>query len=177
MMKIGAADPEVINSEWVTFPGGELEGRRPKALCAFCRQSSTEAGNRRRTLCFECYRVELNRERALKAAGDLNTASEVRFQSALPLEPVDVLRLERLRGERARSRMAQAAQAPYADKRHRAQIAARHALQRIASGLRAGGAVPGLDVTDVEKSRIIAAAVHAAELQLPESWLPFVVAR
>jgi hypothetical protein len=28
-----------------------------------------------------------------------------------------------------------------------------------------------------EERRVFAAAVHAAELQLPESWLPFVVAR
>ena len=28
---------QVITEEWVTFPGGELEGKRPKVLCSACR--------------------------------------------------------------------------------------------------------------------------------------------
>src|SRR5436309_1224383 len=79
---------EVIAAEWVTFPGGELEGKRPKALCPACRdalnrESSTTAqpgGRRPRPLCFDCYRVDLARTRALKAAGELDTASVARFQ-------------------------------------------------------------------------------------------------
>ena len=31
-------------------------------------------------LCFQCYRAELEREKALKAAGQLETASEARFR-------------------------------------------------------------------------------------------------
>jgi hypothetical protein len=53
-----------------------------------------------------------------------------------------------------------------------AQIAARRALQRVATGL---------DKTQgdarLERLRQIASAIHAAELQLPDSWLPFVVSR
>ena len=28
---------QLAQDEWVSFPGGELEGRRPKVLCAGCR--------------------------------------------------------------------------------------------------------------------------------------------
>ncbi len=163
---------EVVDGEWVTFPGGELEGRRPKARCASCRQGSTEAGSRRGTLCFECYREELTRERALKAAGELDTASVARFQCGLPFEPVNWPRLEMLRAERARSRAAsQDGLARFADRRRQAQIAARRALQQASLSLRDRGAA------DAEQVRVMMAAAHAAELQLPESWLPFVVAR
>jgi hypothetical protein len=51
----------------------------------------------------------------------------------------------------------------YVDKRRQAQIAARHALQQIAAGVQTRGAAM--------------AAIHAAELQLPEAWIPFVVSR
>ncbi len=57
-------------------------------------------------LCFECYRVDLARERALQAARHLNTASEARFQDSLPFEPINRARLERLRAERATVRAA-----------------------------------------------------------------------
>ena len=59
----------------------------------------------------------------------------------------------------------------FVDKRRRAQIAARHALQTVAAGLR----THHLDATD--RDREMAMAIHAAELQLPDAWLPFVVAR
>ena len=36
---MAAAKQQVITDEWVTFPGGELEGQRPKALCAACREA------------------------------------------------------------------------------------------------------------------------------------------
>jgi hypothetical protein len=124
-------DPEVIEGEWVTFPGGELEGQKPKVMCPTCRErlraaaraSSTQhAGNDRSTarasarpsgredgsaalpICFECYRVDLARQRALHAARNLNTASEARFQGSLPFEPIGRVRLERLRAERATAR-------------------------------------------------------------------------
>jgi hypothetical protein len=123
-------------------------------------------------LCFECHQAELKRQRAVRAAGDLETGSEARFQSQLPFEPVNRPRLDRLRAERATIRVRAAEGAGRFEGRRRvAQIAARHALQRMAGGVRARGAVTP------EESRVFAAAVHAAELQLPESWLPFVVAR
>jgi hypothetical protein len=170
---------ELAADEWVTFPGGQLEGRRPRSLCAACREALKRAalanGNRaadgelprRRTLCFQCYRADLERDRALKAAGDLNTTSAERFQCQLPLEAVDAARLARLKSQRAQSR---AGTPHYEAARRRAQIESRHALQQIASGLRDRA----LSATD--RHQAIFEAVHAAELQLPEAWLPFVVA-
>jgi hypothetical protein len=124
-----------------------------------------------RLLCFQCYRADLDRNRALRAAGDLDTTSEERFQFQLPLEPVDRPRLERLKGERADAR---AATPQYENGRRRAQIEARHALQQIAAGLRVRGLA---SAGHAAGERAIFQAVHAAELQLPESWLPFVVSR
>jgi hypothetical protein len=162
---------ETAVEEWVTFPGGELEGKRPKAVCPACR----EAMNRgfvptARTLCFQCYRAELERERALRAAGNLNTGSEERFQAQLPFEQVNRARLAALKAARAEAR-ATASQGPgaYVDKRRQAQIAARHALQQIADGLKARRAAAAVQALDE--------AAHAAELQLPEAWLPFVLSR
>jgi hypothetical protein len=168
---------EILNvpdSEWVTFPGGELEGKRPRRLCPACRKRLN--GQRTRpskpALCFQCYRLELEREKALRAAGDLNTASEARFQSALPFEPVNLRRLSMLKAERDAERLAtRAGTGRFADRRRQAQMAARHALQSIAAGLRAQQAP--IDA----RERVMAAVVHAAELQLPESWLSFVVSR
>src|SRR5262245_6404331 len=106
--------PEIPEGEWITFPGGELEGRRPRALCAACREAlkrdasrpTRSASSQPKPLCFQCYRAELARERALEAASDINTASEARFQCTLPFEPVNHARLDRLRGERATARAA-----------------------------------------------------------------------
>src|SRR5579864_5096804 len=178
--------PQVAEHEWVGFPGGELEGKRPRTLCPACRERlkrtaldgrlpGTAARARPpHTLCFQCYRAELDRERALGAAGRLDTASTERFQSALPFEAINTSRLERLRAERAASRVTmQAGAGRFVDRRRQAQIAARHALQQVATGLRARGASASPDL----QHRAMAAAVHAAELQLPESWLPFVVSR
>ena len=168
---------QVEEKEWVGFPGGELEGQRPRALCPACRDSA-EAG-RPRPLCFQCYRLGLDRDRALSAAGQLNTASEERFQTTLPFDRVDVPRLERLRGERAmaRAELQQSTTGRFEDKRRRAQIAARQALQRISAGLAARDANGRLIISAEARRQHLAAAAHAAELQLPESWLPFVLAR
>ena len=186
---------ESVEGEWVSFPGGELEGPRPKGMCPACRlrafhASASQGRERLRTavresrvpspdsrapspelpapICFECYRVDQARERALRAARNLNTASEARFQDTLPFEPVNRARLERLRAERALSRTGSAR---FADRRRHAQIAARHALDRIAAGLRSRG------LSEVEGHPAIADIFHAAELQLPEAWIPFVVSR
>jgi hypothetical protein len=187
--------PQVVDADWITFPGGELEGPRPKVLCPACRAKLRQAANARvlpqdrqnpsnlsnfsnlsnpsnLALCFQCYRASVERDRALKAAGELDTASEERFQSALPFEPVNQTRLARLRVERATVRVTeQAGVGRYVDKRRHAQIAARHALERVVAGLRARGA------TKPEQDRVLSSAIHAAELQLPEAWLPFVVSR
>jgi hypothetical protein len=131
-------------------------------------------------LCFQCYRAGLDRERAIKAAGQLDTASDARFQSQLPFEPIDKPRLEMLKAERADARaFASLGVGQFVDKRRQAQIAARHALQTIA-GLNARELSSHAASSGVEREardRAMTMAIHAAELQLPESWLPFVVAR
>ena len=154
---------QVADKEWVTFPGGELEGERPKALCPACR-AALKAGLRPSTprpLCFQCYRADLDRQRALRAAGDLDTASDARFQTQLPFEAVDVPRLAMLKAEHAEVRRHDAG--GYEDRRRRAQIEARRVLQSIAASLQSRAQWDS--------------AVHAAELQLPEAWLPFVASR
>ena len=171
---MGQKSAELTIDEWVAFPGGELEGKRPKALCPACRDALKAAALRgapataRRALCFQCYRADVDRDSALKAAGDLDTGSEQRFQFQLPLEPVNRARLESLKLDRAASR---AATPPYVDKRRHAQIEARHALAQIAAGLRARG------LAAADRERVIFQSVHAAELQLPDAWLPFVMSR
>lgn len=174
--------PQTVADEWVTFPGGELEGRRPRTLCRACREAlnvavragAPQSGSAasRRTLCFQCYRAELDRERALAAASELDTASDARFQTQLPFEPVNTARLAMLKAEHvaARGVMLQGA-GRFVDRRRQAQIAARHALQAIVAGVTAHRLAPAA------RARALAAAIHAAELQLPESWLPFVVSR
>jgi hypothetical protein len=124
-------------------------------------------------LCFECYRAGLERDRQLRAAAALDTASDARFQSAFPFEPVNHARLARLKVDRAQARATLHATPAgrFVDKRHHAQIAARHALQRVVTGVQVRAAAPA------EINRSLAAAAHAAELQLPEAWLPFVVSR
>ena len=73
-----------------------------------------------------------------------------------------------LRIERAAARAgARVGAGQFVDKRRQAQIAARHALQRVTAGVTAHH----------DRQRAAAAAIHAAELQLPAAWLPFVVAR
>jgi hypothetical protein len=171
---------QVIDKEWVTFPGGELQAPRPTVLCRQCRlklqgnvsNPSNPSIPSNPLLCFACYRASMERERALKAAGDLNTASDERFQWSLPFVAVNESRLARLRAERATSRIAaQAGVGCYVDKRRHAQIAARHALERVVIGLRERNA------STHERDRARSQATHAAELQLPEAWLPFVVSR
>jgi hypothetical protein len=171
--------------EWRPFPGGELEGKPATVRCTACldefNRGSVDQGRsaygtpRARTLCFQCYRAQMDRNRALRAAATLHTASEARFQSQLPFEPVDKPRLRVLKCER--SRALEVTFQSHGDsmiRRRRAQIAARHALGRVAADLerRHRGAA-----ADRDRDRAMALALRAAELQLPESWLPFVVAR
>ena len=145
---------EPHSTEWVALPGGELEVERPKKLCARCR---TVPG----TLCFECHRSALDRERHLKAAAVLETGSAARFQELLPFEAVDHGRLEMLKVSRVAAREEARKQEPFAHRRRQAQLAARHALQQAMKGL--------------SNRQAVASAIRAAELQLPESWIPFVV--
>jgi hypothetical protein len=181
-LPVSAAADRLIADDWTPFPGGELEAPRPRALCRACRERLNKAASQgagapgaqigHKPICFNCYRSELNRERALKAAGQLDTASEARFQCCLPFEPVNRERLDELRVRRDAARTVECSGiGQFVDKRRRAQIAARHALQEIAEGLkRRGVAVP-------ERHPRSAAAVHAAELQLPDAWIPYVVSR
>jgi len=194
MVRHEAADiAETTEKEWVTFPGGELEGQRPLVMCPVCRlrafrasarqgrERLQDAQNRPSTehrastpdpVCFQCYRVDQARQRALLAARNLHTASEDRFQETLPFEPVNRVRLERLRTERSAARAGlKSGSGRFVDSRRQAQIAARHALDRIAAGLRSRG------VAEPSRHPAIADAIHAAELQLPAAWLPFVVSR
>jgi hypothetical protein len=176
---MGIAKHQVVTDERVTFPGGELEGMRPKALCPCCREAlKREAATygpsgpsrRSRLLCFDCYRADLERTRAFKAAGELDTASEARFQSQLPFEPVNRSRLGMLKAERSEARAAASRGiGQYVDQHRHAQIEARHALQAIAASLKARQLAPA--------AQAMASAIHAAELQLPDVWLPFVVSR
>ena len=177
---IGQTPAEVESHEWVSFPGGELEGKRPKALCAACREAlereahmpSRPSSDARpsRPLCFQCYRAELDRQRAIGAAGALDTGSAARFQVQLPFEPVNRARLDALKAARAEARSdAQRGVGRYVDKRRQAQIAARHTLQCLADGLKAR------KLTPAAAAHAMDATIHAAELQLPDAWLPFVV--
>ncbi len=171
---------QVQGEEWVSFPGGELEGKRPKALCPVCRAAlhreaagfASRSPGLSRPLCFQCYRAELERERALRAAGDLDTASEARFQFQLPFEPVNRARLDILKAARVEARRAASEGiGQCVDKRRQAQLAARRALQTLAAGLNVRQLAPTLQATATD------AAIHAAELQLPDAWLPFVMSR
>jgi hypothetical protein len=169
---------EVTETEWVTFPGGELAGQRPTGMCPACRERLRTTAGRvpspepRAAVCFQCFRVDQARQRALGAARDLHTASEARFQTTLPFEPVNRARLDRLRAERSAARASlKTGAGRFVDRRRHAQIAARHALDRIAAGLRSRG------VREPVRHPAVADAIHAAELQLPAAWLPFVVSR
>lgn len=172
---------QIVAHDWVSFPGGQLEGRRPRVLCAACRDALKAAArglarpaDRKRagaTLCFQCYRANLDREQALRRAGSVYTGSAARFQEQLPFEAIDEARLARLKQERlsTRGELLQGTER-FANRRREAQMAARRALQSIIAA-RPRGAASGV------YDRTIAAAFHAAELQLPDSWMPFVVAR
>jgi hypothetical protein len=161
------ADKHLGEAPWMAFPGGELEGRPPRVMCRACR----DRAHSNATLCFQCYRAGLDRERALKNAAELDTASDARFQTLLPFEPVNRPRLERLRVERSAARNAelQSRQGALQIRIRRAQIAAREVFQRVVSATHGKSAI--------DASRAIATVTHAAEAQLPEAWLPFVVAR
>ncbi len=197
MTKSSSETLQATDKEWITFPGGELEGKRPKVLCQACRQhlqqaarNGGDAASARRPLCFRCYRAELERVGALKAAGQLDTASDARFQCGLPFEPVNMSRLAVLKDERVAARAAASAGAGrFTDRRRQAQIAARHALQSIGAGLkirleadaphgeRSASGINTSGTSAAAREPAMAAAIHAAELQLPESWLPFVVSQ
>jgi hypothetical protein len=273
MAKPSSETLQTADTEWMAFPGGELEGKRPRVLCPPCRALLKRAvaqavrpalaargespaafeqrcippgdvaplsnipdilGRRAlpagrlavlgatpdfhhglpaglKPICFQCYRAELERDRSLRAAGQLDTASDARFQCTLPFDPVNTVRLATLKAERAAERQArgrpaslsiapppgmrQAIVSPAgvsqaivppagvsqaivrcADRRRQAQIAARHALRAIGDGLRTQRLREGTSGRTVSEHATVA-AIDAAELQLPESWLPFVLPR
>ncbi|MDR1990900.1 MAG: hypothetical protein LBQ09_11810 [Acidobacteriaceae bacterium] len=151
--------------EWMAFPGGELEAPRPKALCPACRKTRRQAASlARKTLCFRCYRMDLDRQQGIQAAANVNTASEARFQTTLPFEPVDRIRLLRLRAARTRAR---GRASRFTNRRRQAQLAARHALDCVAGGIRARAVVAA------RQPRVDLA--HAANVQWPD--LPYAVGR
>ena len=176
---------QVVELEWVPFSGGNLEARRPQALCAPCaakRRRGTRAGllagaarSRNAPLCFECFRTGLERERALMSARDIHTASEARFRYLLPFEPVNHERLERIRAERTKAFSAmETALGRLKPRRRKAQITARRALGEAMASF-SGPRWDGRVAASQTGGR--ASAVRVEELQFPESWLPFVVAR
>jgi hypothetical protein len=164
----------LVEADWVAFPGGELEGKRPKALCPACRAAlkresaskQRRPNGRPRPLCFQCYRAELERERGLQAAGHLHTASEARFQAQLPFEPVNHIRLEMLKAERTTSRTASVhGIGEYVNKRRQAQIAARRAAgdrRRVEDAQPAGGARSRRSGRGGACGRVAAARIVAA---------------
>ena len=172
------AAPAVSDSEWVPFPGGELEGRRPRALCPECRRTLQAAGPPRVSkpaLCFQCYRLELERTHALQRAATLDTASDARFQALLPFEPVNRPRLARLKSERQNAKAAaRIGVGGYVEKRRRAQIEARHALAHIMRGVRERRASTVSSAPELVQGR---STTGATPLEYPVSWLPFVAAR
>jgi hypothetical protein len=168
--------------EWMPFPGGELEGSRPRVLCPDCRVRLNQAaagapGATAPTLCFQCYRLDLERMRRLHDAAHLNTASEERFQTTLPFQPVNRPRLTRLKRDREAARAeARQGSGRFVEKRRRAQIEARNQLGRLLLELkhrRGSSAESGMrpPTGTARASRQLAADLH-----LPESWLPFVAA-
>src|SRR4029453_14075363 len=104
---------QTTDGEWVSFNGGELEGRRPKTLCRACRARLHRAGLDRSAalpkalpLCFQCYRAELEREKALKGEGEPGAGPETGFQFPLPFDPVNESRLQALKTVRSNERAA-----------------------------------------------------------------------
>jgi hypothetical protein len=178
---MGDKNSQNVADEWVSFPGGELQGRRPNneqanrsphATHATLPSGGAHPTHQGGTLCFQCFRAGLVRDRAVKAAGELDTATDERFQFVLPLESIDEARLSMLKGDRALARAeARQGAGEFVDRRRRAQIEARHVLHSVLAGVRSRQLPASL------RDRQIASATHAAELQLPDAWLPFVVSR
>jgi hypothetical protein len=120
----------------------------------------------------ECYRADLDRERALSAAARFGADQVERFQDGLPFEAVDESRLARLKSARAEERRAlSVGPGRYVDRRRHAQLVARRALATIARRL----ASRNLPIRDNRAA--VDNVAHAAELQLPDAWLPFVMSR
>lgn len=170
--------PSYGDIAWTPFSGGELEGTRTTVLCPSCKVARREGrpAATDTTLCFQCYRSEFERNRKAKAAAELDTASDERFQTQLPFEPVNVARLAQLRTERqAAQALARYGAGAYVEKRRRAQIEARHALARILKGLKRREMVVS---PVVSRARAATASADAPPtLRYPDSWLPFVVSR
>ncbi|MFN7981649.1 MAG: hypothetical protein U0Q11_07300 [Vicinamibacterales bacterium] len=167
----------VPDTAWTPFPGGELEGLAAKPLCPACRaaRGATRVDEARNpALCFQCFRLDVERNRKLKAAGELNTASEARFQHALPFEPVNTSRLAQLKAERQQARTTgREGVGACIEKRRRAQIEARHTLATIFQGLKQRRLAHPVQAPAASAG----AAAHTSDLQLPKAWLPFVVAQ
>ena len=175
---------DLKDSDWVGFPGGELEGKRPKALCPACRDGPSAPGRRATGPTPSCPLFPMlprrNRPRSRpqgggpaghRVGGAVPDRAAVRAGQPAAARDAEGGAIDRARLD-ARNEFGQVCrpQASGADRR-----APRAAADR--SGPRRQQCVeadaPGNDV----REREMAAAIHAAELQLPESWLPFVVSR
>ena len=94
-----------LRSQAASWKANALRRSARRAARASSRpRQATRSRFRSPALCFGCYRAGIERERALKAAGELDTASVERFQSALPFEPVNQPRLQMLKAERSAAR-------------------------------------------------------------------------
>ena len=153
--------------DWMAFPGGELEAPRPAGRCPACRRLGRIRQDHA-PVCFQCYRDGQRREQLLREAAQRETTSEAQFQWTLPFEPVNTRRLESLKALRATER---AGGSGFSERRRRAQIAARHMLRMLEAGLQNERTSRGM------RQSALAAAAHVADLQFPEAWWPFVVAR
>lgn len=118
----GTETSQVLDAEWVAFPGDELEARRPRARCAACREAG-ETGERPRRLCFQCYRLEFERHRAI---GEVLSRVVSPFEGAEAARgPVGIVRHFHVPPTPADGDPRYAA---LAKRRRQAQLAARRAL-------------------------------------------------
>ncbi len=65
--------PTHTDIDWTPFPGGELEGARPRAQCPACRartgRDAAAGSTSKPALCFQCYRADIDRNRKLEGGG------------------------------------------------------------------------------------------------------------
>jgi hypothetical protein len=112
-----------MSDDWRLLPGGELEMPRPRTRCAACR-ARDDAGPAHGPLplCFQCYRADLARRRAIEGALDRVIAPS---PDAVSCEPRGVVRHFRVPPTPSDVDPRFAA---LARRRRQAQIAARRAL-------------------------------------------------
>ena len=137
-----AGSRQVVDPEWVPLSGGDLEARRPRAMCPACTAKAHRRLSVARLLpcvprvrnpppALSVFGLGWRAERALIAARDAPSVSVAGFQDVLPLEPVRSRELERLRMARVSIRTtAEFGAGAFEHRRRQAQMAARHELGR-----------------------------------------------